>query len=124
MRIFLCSMGCVQIVTSVLILDDKVTSRVSDGANPDCVGYSTIITESNSCVHQDEHSHTISPQQEDNGRSGGSGDSTDGNEGSNRVRSIIALACALMKYISNFDKITAIMKLINSHGPNNKYYIS
>ena len=83
--IFLCGMGCVQIVTSVLVLDDKVTSRVSNGANPDCVGCSTVIMESNSCVRQDEHSHSISPQQEDSGRSGGSRDSTGGNEGSNRV---------------------------------------
>ena len=86
MRIFLCGMGCVQIVTSVLILDDKVTSRVSDGANPDCVGCSTIITESNSCVRQDEHSHTISPQQEDSGMSRGSRDSAGGDKGSNPAR--------------------------------------
>ena len=84
-----------------------MTSRVSDSANPDCVGCSTVITESDSCVHQDE---AVAPQQEDNGRSGGSSDSA----GSSHARSIINLACALMKYIPNSDKITTITNLIDS----------
>jgi hypothetical protein len=104
------------IVTSVLILDDKVTSGVSDGANADCVDGPTIqfITESSSSVHQDEHSQTITPQQEDNVRSGGSRDSADGNKGSNRARLIIiiiiGLACALMKYIKFYSN----QKIIDS----------
>ena len=75
------------IVTSVLILDDKVTSKVSDGATDDCVDSPTIqfVAQSNSCVHQDERNQAITPHQEDNGRSGGSQDSAGGNEGSNRV---------------------------------------
>ena len=81
-----------------------MTSRVSDGANPDCIGCSTIITESNSCVRQDE---AVAPQQEDNGRCGRSRDSA----GSNHI---INLACALMKCIPNSDKITTITNLIDS----------
>jgi hypothetical protein len=107
------------VVTSVLILDDKVTSRVSDSTNADCVAGPTIqfVTESSSSVRQDERSQAIAPQQEDNVRSGGSGDSAGGNKGSNCARFIMALACALLKCIlSNSDKnlITAIMKLIDS----------
>jgi hypothetical protein len=88
------------IVTSVLILDDKLTSRVSDGANADYVDGPTsyFVTESGSSVRQDERSQAIAPQQEDNRRSGGSRDSAGGNKGSNRARFIIlGLVCALMK---------------------------
>jgi hypothetical protein len=99
-------MGCVRIlivVTSVLILDDKVTSRVNDGANADCVDGPTshFVTESSSSVRQDERSQAVAPQKEDNGRSGGCRDSAGGNKGSNRARFIIiiilGLVCALMK---------------------------
>jgi hypothetical protein len=75
-----------------------VTSRVSDGANADCVDGPTIqfVTESSSSVRQDERSQSIAPQQEDSGRSGGSRDSAGGNKGSNRARFIIALACIVL----------------------------
>jgi hypothetical protein len=79
------------VVTSVLILDDSVTSSASGGANAaDCVDDSTThsVTESSSCVRQDERSQAIAPEQEDDGRSGGSRDSASGNKGSNRARFI------------------------------------
>jgi hypothetical protein len=78
------------VVTSILILDDKVTSGVSDGANVDCVDGPTsqFVTESTSCVCQDERDQAVAPEQEDNGRSGGSRDSAGGNKGSNRARFI------------------------------------
>ena len=72
------------VVNSVLILDDKLASRtVGDNASYHIDGSTDhFVAESNSCVSQDERSCTISPQQEDNGRSGGSRDSAGGNEGS------------------------------------------
>ena len=71
------------VVTSVHILDDKLAP--SDGATADCVDGTTIqvvAESSSSCVHQDERNQA---QQEDDGRSGGSRDSTGGNEGSRHV---------------------------------------
>ena len=64
---------------SILLLDEKVTASVSGeydvfSENTNCESGPTIqpITHSNSCLSKDKHS-TIAPQQEDNGRSGGSG---------------------------------------------------
>ena len=78
-------------MTSILILDDKLApGAVGDGANADCIDDSTIhlVAESNSCVSQDDHSHSISPQQEDNRMSGGSRDSAGGDKSSNSARFI------------------------------------
>jgi hypothetical protein len=69
-----------------------MTSSASSGANAaDRVDGSTThsVAESTSCVHQDECNQAIAPEQEDNGRSGGSRDSAGGNEGSNRARFIM-----------------------------------
>ena len=97
------------VITSVYVLDDKLASRkVGDNASYlDASSTDHFVTESNSCVRQDK---AIAPQQEDSGRSGGSGDSA----GSSHARSITSLACVLMKYIPNSDKITTITNLIDS----------
>ena len=70
------------VVTSILILDDKLAP--SDSASADCVDGPTVqfVAESSPCVRQDERNQA---QQEDDGRSGGSRDSAGGNKGSNRV---------------------------------------
>ena len=72
------------IITGIFILDDKLAFRtVGDSAS--CGSTIRFVTESNTCVRQDERSHAISPQQEDSGMPGGSRDSAGGNEGSNGV---------------------------------------
>ena len=98
------------VVTSISISDDKLASRMAGAGASYCDDASStdhFATESNSCVRQDK---AIAPQQEDSGRSGGSRDSA----GSNHARSIINLACALMKCIPNSDKIITITDLIDS----------
>ena len=70
------------VVTSILILDDKLAPN--DGASANCIDGTTIqfVLESSSCVRQDERNQA---QLEDDGRSGGPRDSAGGNKGSNRV---------------------------------------
>jgi hypothetical protein len=83
-----------------LVLDDNnlMTSGVSDGANADCVcdPTSRLVTESNSCIHQDECNQATAPQQEDNGKSGGSADSAGGNKGSHHARFLLIIHVQLL----------------------------
>ena len=88
-------------VTNILILDEKVTSCIThcrgvSSEGVDCIGTSRsqpatvhLATDSDGGVGQDESNESVAAQQEDNGRSGGSGDSMNsagGNKGSNHAR--------------------------------------
>ena len=82
-------------VTSVFIVDEKVISRIMHGhsvSNDDIGtgGSQPIAADSDTGAGQDESINQIAAaQQEDNGRSGGSGDSMNnagGNKGSNHAR--------------------------------------
>ena len=87
-------------VINILILDEKVTSHIThchgvSDVNIGTSGSQPIAADSDSGVSQDESINQIAAaQQEDNGRSGGSGDSmknADGNKGSNHARFISGL---------------------------------
>ena len=85
-------------VTNILILDEKVTSRITDchGVSSEGAVIATsgpanvhLATDSDAGVGLDECNQTGAAQREDNGRSGGSSDSvnnTGGNKGSNAYR--------------------------------------
>ena len=87
-------------VINILILDEKVTSRTthchSVSNNDIGTGRSQpIATDSDTGADRDESNQSVAvAQQEDNGRSGGSGDSmnnADGNKGSNHASLISGL---------------------------------
>jgi hypothetical protein len=78
------------VVTSILILDDKVAGRVSGGAKPaDHLGgliVSIPEPDFHVCQLQDERNQAIAPDQEDSWRSRGSGDIAGENKSSNPAR--------------------------------------
>ena len=86
-------------VINILFLDEKVTSHITHchSVSNDDIGTSgsqPIATDSDTGVGRDESNQSIAAQQEDNGRSGGSGDSmncADGNKGSNHAMFISGL---------------------------------
>ena len=88
-------------ITSILILDEKVTSGITcchgiSSDDADYIGTSgsqplavLLATESDTGVGKDDSNQSVASQQEENGRSGGSGDSMNnagGNKGSNHAR--------------------------------------
>ena len=90
-------------VTNILILDEKVTSRITDchgvsseGAVIDCIATSGpanvhLATDSDAGVGLDECNQSVAAQREDNGRSGGSSDSVNNTGGNNKGSSVYRL---------------------------------